>query len=795
LDVRSSAWKFVLIGGAFIIAGYFLLPPGPSRDWFYSALGVLSVACILVGVHLHRPKDRLSWYLLALAGAFFTLGDDMGTFYELALHTSTPFPSLADAFYLAGYPFLFVGVLRLTHDPSRSSRREETVDAAIVTVGALAISWHFLMNSYVHDGSLSAFGKLVTLAYPVMDTALVFVLCGALLFGVSKQPFHLLLASAIIAMFVGDFAYDLLVLHNSYTSGNAIDALFLLEYVLIAAAALHPSIATAPPDGTELDTHRQESRRRRRMPVVALAAFIPPLILIAASSLNVEVNVPVMAALCVGVLALVYLRMMWMIRRIHHQNLEIAEQMVDLETLHLRRDELEMSLRHQAFHDELTGLANRSLLHNRVEHALSSMERSGKLVALCFGDLDGFKTINDTLGHIVGDAVLVQTGMLLESIVRPTDTVARLGGDEFAILLVELDGPDVATDFAHRMVDLLREAQAFKGGQAGISMSVGVAVANATTQADQLISEADAAMYEAKALGKDRVEVFESSIRNRLLERLELTGGFGGSLERSEYYLDYQPVFSLSDGKLHSFEALVRWHHPTKGLVSPLDFISLAEETGFMVPLGRWVMFEACERLAAWSAIGGDSLELSVNVSRRQLVSPTLVDDIRTALAITGLSPQRLVLEITESILMDNPEQASATLLAIRALGVRIAVDDFGTGYSSLSYLQRFPVDVLKVDKSFIDSLTATEDGSSALVDAIIGLAHSLDLSVVAEGIEREDQYQRLVDLHCDLGQGYLMSRPLDSARAEDLVQEYERRSTSDLVQHPTWQTDEVAPT
>jgi EAL domain-containing protein (putative c-di-GMP-specific phosphodiesterase class I) len=279
-------------------------------------------------------------------------------------------------------------------------------------------------------------------------------------------------------------------------------------------------------------------------------------------------------------------------------------------------------------------------------------------------------------------------------------------------------------------------------------------------------------MYEAKEQGKNRVEVFKSSMRSRMLERLDMTNGFRWALGRSEFFLQYQPIISLSDNRLRGFEALVRWSHPNLGLVTPLRFIPIAEETGFIVPLGRWVLVEACEQLAAWKG-DGEPLTLSVNISRRQLISPHLADEVRTALSLSGIDPRQLILEITESVLMEDPERASQALSELRELGIRIAVDDFGTGYSSLSHLQRFPVDVLKIDKSFIDPLVSPDPGSSAFVTAIIGLARSLGLEVIAEGIEHESQLHRLVELGCEQGQGYLMARPLDGADAESLIADY----------------------
>ncbi len=772
MGLKEHAWKYVLVIGICAVAGYFVLPGPAAKDIAYSALGIGSMACILIGIHIHKPRDRLSWYLLAIGVACFFLGDAVLDFYGLVLHVNIPFPSFADAFYLAGYPFVFAGVLRLSRDPNLAVRREDYADVAIVSMGALAISWHFLMNSYVHDASLTTFGKLVILAYPIMDIALIFIVFRALLFGAASLPFHKLIAMGLIGMFAGDFAYDLLVLHNGYQTGNPVDALFLVEYVLIGAAALHPSIAQGIPVEPKLspNIYHREAPGRRRMPLVAFAGFVPPAILLVASCLGVAVNVPVLSGLCVAVSALVYLRMIWLIDRITGQSDEIEVHAHALEASHRGRDELESDLRHLAFHDELTGLANRALLHDRVEHALAAAERSGLPVALCFGDLDGFKTVNDTLGHHVGDEVLVRAGKLLASIVRPGDTVARIGGDEFAVLMVDVERPETAVDFARRIVSVLRNAPDFEGNQVGLSISVGVAYAEPGKTTEQLLSEADSAMYEAKENGKNRVEVFEASMRSRMLERLEMTNGFRWALSRSEFFLHYQPIMSLADGRLRGFEALVRWQHPTLGEVSPLRFIPVAEETGFIVPLGRWIVVEACEQLAAWSADANEELVLSVNLSRRQLMSPYLADEVRTALDLTGVDPHQLILEITESVLMKDPAQAAVALSELRALGIRIAVDDFGTGYSSLSHLQRFPVDVLKIDKSFIDPLIDSDPGSWALVTAILTLARTLGLDVIAEGIEHESQLHRLIELGCDKGQGFLMARPLDSKAAATFI-------------------------
>jgi diguanylate cyclase (GGDEF)-like protein len=582
---------------------------------------------------------------------------------------------------------------------------------------------------------------------------------------------------AIFVMFVADFVYDVLTLHDNYVQGNAVDGLYLLEYVLIAAAALHPSVAADPAAALRSESASQVDgvRSQSRLPVVIIAGFIPPSILVIKSALGVPVNVVALSCICIAVFGVICLRLAWMFERIGEQAgliqenaFEVGQKVSELETAHRHRDQLEESLRFQAFHDELTGLANRALLHDRVEQALSAATRKGETVALCLGDLDGFKTINDTLGHQAGDVVLGRVARLLESIVRPGDTVARLGGDEFAVLMIGVASDRSALDFARRIVALLRDSTEVGTFLSGIS--VGVATATPSTSVEQLISDADTAMYAAKSAGKNRVAAFEPQMRDLVAERLELIGGFHGSLERSEFFLEYQPVISLANGGLAGFEALVRWRHPTRGLIGPQQFIPLAEETGFIVPLGRWIMVEACAELARWSEQTDRSMGMSINVSRRQLASSHLVADIRDAVRLAGVDARNVVIEVTEGALIQDPKQAAAALSELRALGFRIAIDDFGTGYSSLSYLQSFPVDILKIDKCFVDGLESDSARASALMTSIVGLAHALDLRVVAEGIEFDQQRQCLVDLGCDFGQGFLFSRPLSASRASELV-------------------------
>ena len=433
------------------------------------------------------------------------------------------------------------------------------------------------------------------------------------------------------------------------------------------------------------------------------------------------------------------------------------------------RKTLEEQLTRQAFHDGLTGLANRALFRDRVQHSLAGAGRHANGVALMFLDLDGFKTVNDSLGHAAGDVLLLAAGERLQACVRPGDTVARLGGDEFA-LLIDDASDRVVTDIASRVLRVLSEPVDVGGREVVVSASIGLVLGDIGRDADELLRQADTAMYAAKAAGKNRYEVFEPHMHDKVVERLELGLELQVALQRGELFVLYQPLVRFSDGLISGMEALLRWQHPERGLVPPDQFIPIAEENGLIEPIGRWVLYEACRQAQAWRSDGLGGATISVNLSGRQLQSPGIVDDVRDALAQTGLEPAALVLEITENVLISDSAESLDKLRALKTLGVGISNDDFGTGYSSLSYLRRFPVDELKIDKSFVDDLHLSADGPSAFVTAIVQMAHALQLKTVAEGIEHEDQAAALRAIGCDFGQGYLYARPIPGHQIRELL-------------------------
>jgi diguanylate cyclase (GGDEF)-like protein len=437
------------------------------------------------------------------------------------------------------------------------------------------------------------------------------------------------------------------------------------------------------------------------------------------------------------------------------------------------RKATEGKLTQQAFHDSLTGLANRALFRDRVEHAIARLSRRPETIGVMFLDLDGFKEINDRLGHAAGDNLLEQVARRIGRCVRMTDTVARLGGDEFAVLMEEMKHRDDSVLVADRMHESLRKPFKVGGEDVNVGVSIGIACTTEVDTVGDLLRKADVAMYRAKARGKGCTETFDAQTHGpAMVDRSDLRDDFRRALGERQFMLEYQPIMNLLTGRTMGAEALVRWDHPVRGRIAPGVFIPLAEKTGLIVPLGKWVIEEVCRQGKVWLDAHPDHpLTMTINISAGQLANadPDLPSIIGSALKLTGFPAERLAIEITERVMMSDTEMTLQLLRQVRALGVRIALDDFGTGYSSLAYLRRFPIDIIKIDRAFTDGIEAGAD-ESRVARAVVAMGDALQMLTIAEGVETVEQLARLRDIGCELGQGYHLCRPVEATAVTALL-------------------------
>ena len=752
---KAYAWLVFLAVGIAAIVGYELIPAGIGEDAAYAAISLSGVVAIVVGVRAHRPAAPSAWYLMAASQLFWVSGDLVYSWLVDLSHLDV-YPSPADGLYLAGYLVLGVGLLRLIRIHRRGRDLAELIDAATVTAGLGLLSWIILAGPTIASERHSPLTAAVSVAYPIADIVLVGLLIRLVTAVGERSAAFRILVLAVLLLVVGDTASSALGLYTS-TDTRAFDWIWLASYLLWGVAALHPSMHLL----TEPNSDEANRFGVKRFMAMVLATLIAPGTLAVQQVAGLDLTVWPVVVGAVAMFLLVVSRMALTIRQIVAANRQ--------------RELLREELVYQAAHDSLTQLPNRAQAMRLLTAALHRAQRSGAIIGVLFVDLDGFKAVNDTLGHLAGDEVLQKVARTLQAHVRPGDVVARLGGDEFVVVLEPLDVQASALVVAERLVDSLRPAIELSGNrQARIGASIGLAISqDGRVDPEGLLHEADVAVYRAKTGGRGRAEVFDEGLRAELAARAELEAAIARAIQRDEFVLYYQPVMEVQSGRIDGYEALIRWNHPERGLLAPLEFVPVAEASDLICELDAWVLRQAMNQLARWNdRPGWDRVNLGVNISGRHVARARILQDVRAALAESGVDPHQLVLEVTETILIDEPA-AFAHMDELRHQGMLIGIDDFGTGYNSIARLESIPADVVKVDKRFVD----VGSTSAKLLPLMIQSAHAFGLPVVAEGVETAAQLDVLRALGCELAQGYFVAAPMEASAVEQWLDARRRRS------------------
>ncbi|OJF13069.1 hypothetical protein BG844_17180 [Couchioplanes caeruleus subsp. caeruleus] len=739
------AWSYLGVAGAALV----LLAAGPP--WLSTPLMLLSALAGLGAMRygalrMALPGERGPWLCLFWSAVLFLVGIAIRAVVPGAgASPPTNMALIPDAFVLPAYlimGYAFAGMLRRRRaaedDPAR-------IDAMLVGLAAAFMCWTYLMAPSMQQTDLTPL-RVANSFFPVFDVVLLVLAAQLALSGGARQPALWLLIAAAAAMFAGDFLFMLRDGAIADVPQHTVDVLFTATFLLVGAAGLQPSMRSL----TEPQRIIVKDLSKIRTGLIA-AVVVVPVVITTVEPAGSTVNGVVRAVLC----SLLILAVLYRVVRSNNS-----------------RARAERATRRRVTHDALTDLPNRELLAETIAGWGDRAAADQLEVSLLFIDLDRFKMVNDHWGHQVGDELLCEVAGRLSAQVRDDDLVCRIGGDEFVIALASPSHSRLAESLAARVLDEFARPFELSVGNVVISASIGVAKSPGGTQALELIRDADTAMYKAKGQGRNAYALFDTSLRDQVRDRMNLEQALRSALSRGELSVHYQPIADLATGELDGFEALMRWQHPTLGSVSPLDFIPIAEETGLIVESGAWLLREAAGQLAQWRAARGPGarpLHVSVNVSVRQLRDGALVGVVRDVLAETGLPPEALWLEITESGVMEELETALATLDALRDLGVTMAIDDFGTGYSSLSYLNRLPVGIVKLDRSFVCEV-GRHGANESIVRAVLAMTRAMHLRVVAEGVETELQSDWLREQGCDLAQGWLYGKPALPAEHDELI-------------------------
>jgi diguanylate cyclase (GGDEF)-like protein len=715
-----------------------------------------AASCVVFGRRA-APQVRVAWMWIGAFATVWAVGAAVLTWYDFGKNGAVPFPSAADAGFLAALPLAAIGVLLFSSAPGPGvSRARMLLDGVIVAGSLLIVSWTTALGTVYHSGSGTVFSQAIGLAYPISDVIVATVGVSVLAQGRSRQQVPpVLVVAGLLCLTVADSSLAYLSHLTSFRYDVLVDAGRVAGLMLIALAPIWP----LDPNTTARDEVEGPSPWQVALPYLFVAIAIFAATLKGTQSRHLDLF-DVIAGLCVigAVLTRLVLTLV--------ENLRLTSQMRHAVTT-LRANQVELV--HYALHDSLTGLPNRVLFGDRIEHALARRSSPTRRVAVMLCDLDSFKDVNDTLGHSSGDEVLIAAADRLSSCVRPADTVARVGGDEFAILIDDASGVDEVASVAARVCSAMRTPFTVAGRDFIVQVSVGIAMANQyDTRSEKLLQDADVALYATKDAGGNDYTFFEPRLGKAYVDRLGLQAELSVALDNGELFMEYQPVVELASGRTVGVEALLRWRHPRRGVLKPVDFLPVADNSGIAVQIGAWVLGEALQQLRGWRERTPSAAHLwtAVNVSARQLASGDLVRAVSKAIDASGLEPESLHIELAESAVIDLVDWSLLVLTELKNLGATLEIDGFGTGYSSLAYLKQLPIDGVKIDRVFVDGL-GTDGRDAVIIEAVVSLAHALQLKVAAAGVETSRQLEWLRTLGCDYGQGYQWSIPLPAADLE----------------------------
>ncbi len=752
-DERRTPWRarvaWLHVGAGLVLVAVYLLGPVWTQTPITALVMIFGMVALRIGPRRNLPPDhRTPWKLMSLAGYLFIVANVIrAAVPSTMLSPPTEMALIPDAFVVPAYLCIGMAFAVMLRRRRAADDDPAQVDAVLVGLAAAFLTWTFVISPVLNTSTVT-FMQVVNSLFPIIDVVLLVLVAQLLLAGGVRRPALWLLVVAAVALFVADMLFAMRDLGMARVPEEPINTLFVLMFVLIPAAAMHPSSRTLG----EAQTIVVRDLSRLRLVVIGLVVVVPTIVT-SLMPLGALASDLIRASLC-GLLVLSVLA-----RVVRSNN---------------SRARAERVTRRRATHDALTDLPNRELLAETVTAWGDRATAEHLEISLLFIDLDRFKMVNDHWGHQVGDELLCAVAARLSEQVRSEDLVCRIGGDEFVIALASPSHLRLAESLADRLLEEFARPFELSVGDVVISASIGVAKSLGGAHALELIRDADTAMYKAKGSGRNAYAMFDTSLRDQVRDRVKLEQALRGALDKGELEVHFQPIVDLAADELDGFESLMRWRSPELGLVSPMEFIPIAEETGMIVEMGAWLLRESARQLVEWTEQRGPrarQLHVSVNVAVRQLRDGSLVNLVDEVLQETGLQPAALWLEITESGVMEDIETALLTLNALHALGVTLCIDDFGTGYSSLSYLHRLPVGIVKIDRSFIS--TVGEAGSNEpIVRSVLAMTHAMGHRVVAEGVETALQRDWLRDQGCDLVQGWLYGK---AERPADLTHWIER--------------------